>query len=83
MTLIEIRRKLVEYEKLRQDENLYVSIAGSPVRCTLTGTVTINGAEVPYSLDAAPATVLEKAALKLAAIRANILTIETMFGITR
>jgi len=84
MKLVDVRKKLVDYESLQYEELLYQTLIASPtLDAQITGTLQINGRDASYSFNATDQLVRDKATNKLADVQAKMAAIESTFGITK
>jgi len=82
--VIDVHKKLADYESLQFDEVLYQTIIAAPaLDCQIIGSVQINGRDAPFSFNAADQLVRDKATNKLADVQAKMAAIEAAFGITK
>ena len=83
MILSDIRKRLADYDDLRETAALCAAIlASATIQCRLEGSVMINGAKEDYRFSAPDSLVRTRAQSRLDATRAEMLAIETQFGIT-
>lgn len=82
MTPTEIRTNLADYERLAGEEILWQTVLSSPVKCSLIGSVQLNGAQLDYKLNAPDSIVLARAQNRLTTVQADKLALKTLLGIT-